>query len=32
MLRLVLFLLSFFGVPPGSITTDAGAGNDPDGG
>jgi hypothetical protein len=32
MLQLILFLLSFFGVPPASVTTDAGGGNDPNGG
>jgi hypothetical protein len=32
MLRLILFLLSFFGVPPDSVLTDAGGGNDPNGG
>jgi hypothetical protein len=31
MLRLILCLLSLFGVPPGSVTPDGGGGNDPDG-
>jgi len=31
MLRFFLFLFSLFGAPPGSITPDAGGGNDPNG-